>query len=294
MMQRPLVSVIVPAYNSEKYIRETLDSVCNQLFKDFEVIIVDDGSTDNQRDIILSFCNADPRFRYLFLENQGVSSARNTGYNHSSGSYVAFLDADDVWLPDNLSSKLEKFESGDFGLVHSDASQIDGMSNTIEGVMVGREGELLINMLKWEGTQVPGPSSILVKRSVLQSIGLFDTRLSTSADHDFFLRVASKFKIGHVDKMTWKYRLHGFNMHKRISLMENDVLFVYEKASVNKLFGSYWFERKCYSTMYLILAASWAGDGKNRLRAAYYIFLALISHPASLTNLLNRISKRWI
>lgn len=292
-MQRPLVSVIIPAYNSERYIEEALASVRNQTFIDFEVIVVDDGSTDNQRGIILSYCKADPRFRYLFLENQGVSAARNMGFNHSSGCYAAFLDADDVWLSNNLSCKLEKFESGDYGLVHSDASMIDARSNLKEGKMVGCEGELLTNILKWEGTQVPGPSSILVKRSVLQSVGLFDSRLSTSADHDFFLRVSAKYKIGHVTKITWKYRLHGSNMHKKISLMEHDVLFVYEKASANKLFGSYWFEKKCYSIMYLILAASWAGDGKSRFRAGRYIFMALICHPASLINILNRITKRW-
>ena len=292
-MQRPLVSVIIPAYNSELYIKETLASVSKQTFTEFEVIVIDDGSTDSQREIILSYCIADPRFRYLFLENQGVSGARNTGFNHSSGAYVAFLDADDVWLPDNLSSKLEKFEKGDYGLVHSDASLIDGMSNMKEGTMVGREGELLTNMLTWDGTQVPGPSSILVKRSVLQSVGLFDSRLSTSADHDFFLRVSAKYKIGHVTKITWKYRLHGANMHKKISLMEHDVLFVYEKASVNKLFSSYWFEKKCYSIMYLILAASWAGDGKSRFKAGHYVLIALVCHPGSIVNIVNRITKRW-
>jgi glycosyltransferase involved in cell wall biosynthesis len=292
-MKRPVVSVIIPAYNSKRYIEETINSVLAQTYTDFEMIVVDDGSTDSQRDCIFQYCKADDRVRYVYQQNKGVSAARNTGFNHSTGDYVAFLDSDDVWMPNNLSAKLAKFESGNFGLVHSDGFLIDENSQSKEGVMVGREGSLLTDMLEWSGTQVPGPSSILVKREVLQSIGLFDTNLSTSADHDFFLRVAFQFKIGRVPKPTWKYRLHDANMHKIIPLMEKDVLFVYRKASDNNLFKSFWFEKACYATMYLILAASWAGDGGNKTRATYFVLRALIIHPSSISNIINRISKRW-
>ncbi len=293
-MESPLVSVIIPAFNSERYIEETIASVLTQTYTKFEVIVVDDGSTDGQRDCIYKWCNSDSRIRYIYRPNQGVSAARNTGFNHSRGTYVAFLDADDVWLPDNLSSKVSKFEIGNYGLVHSDGYLMDENSMDKEGFMIGREGLLLKDMLKWSGTQVPGPSSILVKREVLQTIGLFDTNLSTSADHDFFLRVAARFNIGRVSRPTWKYRLHPSNMHKNIPLMERDVLYVYKKASSNKLFSNYWFEKECYAIMYLILAASWAGDGRNKARALYFISLALFTHPRAITNIINRLLKRWI
>jgi glycosyltransferase involved in cell wall biosynthesis len=292
-MDHPGVSVIIPAYNCKRFIEETIDSVLKQTYVNFELIVVDDGSTDGQRDCIFGYCNSDPRVRYVYQENKGVSAARNTGFNHSSGMYVAFLDSDDVWMANNLSIKLAKFEEGDFGLVHSDGYLIDENSIGKEGVMTGREGDLLSDMLKWNGTQVPGPSSILVKREVLQAIGLFDTNLSTSADHDFFLRVASRYRIGRVPNPTWKYRLHGANMHKIIPLMEKDVLFVYKKASDNYLFNDFWFERACYATMYMILAASWAGDGGNKLRAIFFVCRALVSHPSSISNIFNRILRRW-
>lgn len=292
-MNTPVVSVIIPAYNSQRYIEETIQSVLNQIYTNFELIVVDDGSTDGQRDLIFKFCNSDSRVRYVYQQNSGVSAARNTGFNHSTGRYVAFLDSDDVWLPDNLSTKLAKFETGNFGLVHSDAYTMDELSENMSALMSGREGNLLHDMLLWTGTQIPGPSSILVKREVLLSIGLFDTNLSTSADHDFFLRVASRFKIGRVSKTTWKYRLHGANMHKNISLMEKDILFLYAKASANRLFKGYWFEHICFSNMYLILAASWAGDGQNKSRASHFVMRALLSHPVSIKNIFNRIANRW-
>lgn len=275
----PLVSVIIPAYNAKRFIQETIDSVLNQEYSNFELIVVDDGSTDGLIDFILSFCQKDGRVRCISLPNNGVSAARNTGFNHSRGSFLAFLDADDVWMPNNLSLKIEKFKQGNFGLVHSDALLIDEKSKNLEGLMAGKEGYLLNDILAWTCTQVPGPSSILVKREVINEIGLFDTNLSTSADNDFFLRVSSRFIIGHVEKATWKYRLHPGNMHKRIPSMEKDVIFVYKKATRKGLFKSYWFKRNCFSNMYLILGASWAGDGRNKIKAIQFLILAFFQSP---------------
>ncbi|HTH54664.1 MAG TPA: glycosyltransferase family 2 protein [Cyclobacteriaceae bacterium] len=289
----PLVSVVIPAYNASKYIAETIESVLGQTFKDLEIIVVDDGSTDNQFDLIFPFCLRDARVKYIYHNNQGVSTSRNSGFAHASGKYIAFLDADDIWLPNNLSSKLEKFEKGNFGLVHSDGHLIDEHSEMKHGLMSGNEGYLLKDILEWKRTQIPGPSSILVKREVLCSVGLFDSGLSTSADHDFFLRVASNYAIGRVAYPTWKYRLHENNMHKNIRLMEKDVLYVYKKASANNLFNSKWFEKKCYATMYMILAASWAGDGSNKLRGIYFGVLALLEHPHSVVDIGKRILRKW-
>ena len=290
-MDSPIVSVIIPAYNSSKYIAETIKSVLSQTFKNFELIIVDDGSTDDQQEIIQKYCESEIRIRSIYQENQGVSFARNAGFNHSKGKFIAFLDADDIWLEDNLQLKLDKFEQDDFALVHSDSYLIDENSKLLNGMMTGNEGMLLHEILKWKEAQVPGPSSILVKREVIGTVGLFDTNLSTSADHDFFCRLAALYKIGRVAKPTWKYRVHSQNMHKNIALMERDILTVYRKISRLKLFKSFWFKRTCYANMYLILAASWAGDGKNMTRGLYYTMLAILSHPGSILNIVNRLTR---
>ncbi len=291
-MSAPLVSVIIPAYNSANYIVDTINSVLQQSMQDFEIIVVDDGSTDQLKEVLAPFIR-NKQIEYIEQVNQGVSAARNHGYKKSQGQYIAFLDADDVWLNDNLEARLNKFKFGDFGLVHADAFVIDGHSNKLPQILSGNEGNLLNDILAWNGTQVPGPSSILLKREVIQKVGLFDEQLSTSADQDFFIRVAVRYKIGRVDKPTWMYRIHENNMHKNIARMEHDVLRVFKKASEENLFHSTSFKRQCFSKMYLILAASWAGDGKNVKRGFYFLLKAVATRPGILINIAERLIKKW-
>lgn len=290
----PLVSVIIPAYNCERFISETIESVINQTFRDFELLIIDDGSTDGQKKIIDQFVARDVRVKYIYQKNQGVSAARNNGFKQSQGKFIAFLDSDDVWLPENLQLKLNKFGSGNVGLVHSDASIINESSEKMESTLSGMEGDLLDSLLLWDGTQIPGPSSILIKREVINAIGLFDENLSTAADKDFFFRVAAQFKIGRVRQVTWQYRMHLDNMHKNLVIMEEDVLFLYQKARYLKLFHSKAFERKCFSAMYLILAATWAGDGNNLKRSFLFVWQAIKCDPRVIFKVVRRALNRWI
>lgn len=290
----PLVSVIIPAYNAGEYIGETLQSVLRQTIHDFEIVVVDDGGTDNQKEVIAAFVEKDSRVKYIYQSHRGVSAARNTGFRLSKGKFIAFLDSDDVWLPENLKVKLEKLERENIGLVHSDATVIDAHSEDVNTTLSGMEGELLNELLLWDGTQIPGPSSILVKREVIDAVGLFDEDLSTSADKEFFFRVAAKFRIGRIQQTTWKYRLHGNNMHKKISTMESDVLLMYEKARNLNLFHSKRFERKCFSAMYMILAACWAGDEGNFKRGLFFAIKAIKSDPAVIFSIGRRVLQRWL
>ncbi|MCD4680085.1 MAG: glycosyltransferase, partial [Bacteroidales bacterium] len=113
-MHHKLVSIIIPLYNAEKYIKETLDSVLSQSYSNWECIIVDDGSTDSSKKIALEYCAKDARFKYFHQPNSGPSAARNHGLKISSGDYIQYLDADDVIFPERLklmvtqSDKLEK------------------------------------------------------------------------------------------------------------------------------------------------------------------------------------------
>jgi glycosyltransferase involved in cell wall biosynthesis len=291
-MKSPLISIIIPAYNSSRFIEETVFSVLAQTYKEFELLIVDDGSTDSQSEIVQKIAQQDSRVNCFYQQNKGVSAARNFGFSKSSGEYIAFLDSDDVWLPDNLKLKLDKFRLGNYGLVHSDAIIIDENSDMTEEKLQGGEGMILQDMLAWEGTRIPGPSSVLVKRMVIDEIGLFDENLSTSADQDFFFRIAARFEVGRVPEVTWKYRVHSGNMHSNISLMEKDVLYVYQKAYSNNLFKSEGFARKCFAKMYLILAASWAGDGKNFKRAFYFLSRAVLKRPGIIIHVSKRVIKK--
>jgi glycosyltransferase involved in cell wall biosynthesis len=270
-MEAPVVSIIIPAYNASRYIEETILSVQCQFVQNWELIIVDDGSTDNQNDLIERLTADDPRIRLVMQTNRGVSAARNKGLELSNGRYIAFLDSDDIWLPNNLSEKLLKFEQGDFGLVHSNAAVIDTKGGLTGAMLEGKEGDLLEDLLSWNGPHVPGPSGVLVRRDVIASVGVFDVSLSTSADFDFFIRIASKFMVGQVPMVTWRYRVHSGNMHSNIQAMEHDVLLVFRKSSAAGLFKSPKFERKCRAKMYSVLGRSWMGDGKSFFRGLAFI-----------------------
>jgi glycosyltransferase involved in cell wall biosynthesis len=289
-MKDTLVSVIIPAYKAGQYIKETIQGVLDQTHTNFELIIVDDGSPDNQAEVIAPIAASDTRIQYIKQENGGVSSARNHGYRLSKGSFLAFLDADDLWLPNNLELKLAKFSSDTaLGLVHSDMAIMNGHSKLTGETKNGKEGYILDDLLSWNGTCVPTPSSILVKREVLEKVGNFDLELSNAADQEFFFRVAKDYKIGRVPTITWWYRVHDDQMHSNIPVMEKDALLAYQRAEEHGLFKSKSFRNECFANMYLIMGASWWGDGQNKFKGLQYIFKAIFIYPATIGKLFKKV-----
>jgi glycosyltransferase involved in cell wall biosynthesis len=289
-MKDTLVSVIIPAYKAGQYIKETIQGVLDQTHTNFELIIIDDGSPDNQADVIAPIAASDPRIQYIKQKNGGVSSARNHGYRLSKGSFLAFLDADDIWLPNNLELKLAKFSSDTaLGLIHSDMAIMDGNSKLTGETKSGKEGHILDDLLSWNGTCVPTPSSILVKREVVEKVGNFDLKLSNAADQEFFFRVAKAYKIGRVPAITWWYRVHDNQMHSNIPVMEKDALLAYQRAEEHGLFKSKSFRNECFANMYLIMGASWWGDGQNKLKGLQYIFKAILIYPSTIGKLFKKV-----
>lgn len=291
-MHQPLVDIIIPANNSGLYIEETIQSVTNQTYNNYILWIIDDGSNDNTREIVHRIAYNNSKIKYLYQKNSGVSAARNKGFSISNGEYIAFLDADDIWLKDNLQLKveyLEKYKETD--LVHSDTAVVDSNGSRTGETKSGKEGFILDDLLAWNGTCIPAPSSILCRREVIKKTGGFDTQLSTGADQDFFFRVASKYKIGRINQITWEYRIHDNNMHSNISLMEHDTLLTYKKAKKNNLFKSNAFRDYCFSNMYTILAGSWYHNGKNPFKAMKYIIKSIITYPPALLKIASKIKK---
>ncbi len=278
----PLVSIIIPAYKAAAYIEETINSVLQQTYQHWELLIVDDGSPDHQDDLIWPYVEADKRVQYVQQQNSGVSVARNNGFSQSKGELIAFLDADDVWLPQNLEKKIALFhQDPDLGLVHSDLAVIDSASNLTGEIKCGKAGYILDDLLAWTGTCVPTPSSILVKREVVEKVGGFDPKLSNAADQEFFFRVANAYKIGRVPEVTWHYRIHANNMHSNIEVMERDALLAYQRAEENNLFKTKAFRNQCFANMYWIVGASWWGDGKNKTKGLRYLLKATRTNPAA-------------
>ncbi|VAW58681.1 Putative N-acetylgalactosaminyl-diphosphoundecaprenol glucuronosyltransferase [hydrothermal vent metagenome] len=181
----PLVSVIMPAYNSEKYIRRALESVFSQTYIHYELIVVDDGSSDSTKDIILEY---DDKLRYLHQSNRGASSARNYGIESSKGSLVAFLDSDDLWYPEKLKAQVDAYlNEPEAALIHT---EVDKQFN-FNGFIAIREQDMLavhkpfIEIFKATNLKTP---SVMIPRTILDSVGLFNIDLPTAEDKDLFLR----------------------------------------------------------------------------------------------------------
>jgi len=132
-MSTELVSVIIPAYNSEKYISDTIDSVLNQTYKNLEIIVVDDGSTDNTEKVVKEKLSNFSNFKFLKQCNLGSAEARNLGIRNSNGNYIAFLDADDLWLPQKIEKQIKFFlNNPDYGLVFTRRKIITPYGKIIE------------------------------------------------------------------------------------------------------------------------------------------------------------------
>ncbi len=290
-VKNTLVSVIIPAYKAGAYLIETVESVLAQTHQNFELLIIDDGSPDKQAELLAPLVASDDRIQYIKQKNGGVSSARNHGFGLSKGEYLAFLDADDVWLPQNLELKLAKFATdAAFGLVHSDMAIVDEKTKLTGETKSGKEGYILNDLLAWNGTCVPTPSSILVKRAAVEKIGLFDLKLSNAADQEFFFRMAKAYKIGRVPQVTWYYRVHSNQMHSNIPVMERDALRAYQLAEKNQLFESKKFRNLCFSNMYMIMGASWWGDGHSKIQGFKYLAKAVWVYPPAIKKVLRKFT----
>lgn len=276
----PLVSIIIPVYNAEKYISDTISSVLTQTHQDWEMIIVDDGSTDNSMTKIKQYSQNDSRIKIILKTNSGVSDSRNAGILISKGDFIAFLDADDVWLDANLENKIEYLKSNNAHAVYSDCEVIDENSNAKNILFKTKEKPTLDDILLLEGNYITAPSGTIFKKEVFNTIGLFDEKLSNNADQDIWIRLlANNFEIALLNNKLWKYRVHSNNMSSNIQLLEKDSLYMFNKARENNIFKSFVFQKKCFSRLYLMLAGSWWKNDGNKIRGLFFLIKSLLSYP---------------
>lgn len=278
-MNQPQVSVIIPNYNYANYLRETIDSVLNQTYVNIEIIVVDDGSKDGSKKILESYGR---KIKVIFQKNQGVSAARNNGIAESKGEYVAFLDADDVWLPKKIEKQIEKFSADkELGLVHVGVEEIDDKGNFLNKKIDGMEGWVSDELLLFRRPVLGGGGSgMMIPRKVFDEIGGFDLRLATSADWDLCYQVSSLYRIGFVPDILLKYRIHGSNMHGNISRMEHEMLIGYKKAFSKNDKKVRQLKRMAYGNLHQVLAGSYfrAGNYAAFIRTA---FKSLIFKPSN-------------
>jgi glycosyltransferase involved in cell wall biosynthesis len=288
----PLVSVIIPNYNYAQYLPQALDSVVAQTYPNVEIIVVDDGSTDESHAILRKYRD---RIRLFQQHREGVSVARNRGAQESKGELIAFLDADDLWLPTKLERQVAKFiEDPDIGLVHCGWEAIDKSGVVSDPHLDGMDGwvakELLL--LRRPAVHVVG-SGAVVTRDVFEKIGGFDTRLSTSADWDFSYRVAISRRVAFVPEVLVQYRQHGTNMHANIRLMEHDTLLAFSKAFTSGNREIQQLRRQSYGNLHMILAGSFFRAGQ-KADFARHALKSLWLTPGNIKRLLGYPLRRYL
>ncbi len=210
----PAVSIIVATYNYGRYLAGALDSALAQTFTDFEVVVVDDGSTDETAEVILPYL-ADARVRYYRTANRGQPAAKNFGIRSARGPLIAFLDADDLWLPAKLQRQMALLRSDPgLGVVYTrrllidpDGRQLDGPQPALYRGLV-LEAVFLRNIICF--------SSTLVRRAVFAEAGYFDEDLPLAIDYDLWLRVARAYRFDYVDEPLVKYRTGHANLSSRV------------------------------------------------------------------------------
>lgn len=208
-----LVSVIVPCYNGQEFIGEAIESVINQTYQNWELIIIDDGSTDESKKVMDRYLH-DKRIQYIRHDkNKGISATRNTGIITSRGEYIAFLDQDDIWLPEKLERQLELFKKSNskIGLVYTDVYFIDsngkifGQRNP-RNVVWGKTKEVILKELFLQSPITM--CSTMFRKKCFDQLGLLDEDLFGCDDYDIYLRVASKFGIRYIPLPLAKRRYH--------------------------------------------------------------------------------------
>lgn len=220
------VSIIIPAYNQGHFLAEAIDSVLAQTYPDFEILVVDDGSTDDTAVVAQSY--TDSRVRYIYKENGGLSSARNAGLRHASGEYISYLDSDDCFLPDKLALLVAELKAHpDVGLVAGQALPIDEYGRQV--------GIKFDKALPEDSTQLllGNPlhvGSVLLRREWQEQVGFFDETLRSYEDWDMWLRLAlAGCQMRFLQEPVSLYRFHSAQMTRDGRQMTTATFAVLEK-----------------------------------------------------------------
>jgi len=220
----PKISVIIPTHNRAHLVCETIDSVLTQTYTNYEIIVVDDGSTDNTKEVLERYGK---KIRYFYQENQGQATASNYAVRQSKGDYLAFIDDDDLWLPEKLEQQVKVLEKyPDLHLVCSDCYALRENGNLVRWNKKKTKEDTFQSI--FDGNFIIHPT-VMLRKKCFEDVGGYDTRLRTTIDYDLWLRLIRKYKFRHMSIPLTKYRLHSQNMHKNIKQKLKDHLYIFSK-----------------------------------------------------------------
>lgn len=281
-MNNPLVSIVIPCYNAEKYIEETIQSVLNQSETDLEIIVINDGSTDNSAQIVNAF--SDKRIQLINQKNQGVSAARNLGLNKAKGTYIVFFDADDIMCDTFIEDRLKSIHGSDNIGCCSNVIFIDEEGTLINDNIAksASEPSQIINFIP---DTITCPSGYLYKSMFLKENGiLFNTKLQSSADKFFLLEILEKGNIKFIEASPFYYRIINNSMSHQITkkLISDQIAYFYQVKYKFKV--KYNLKPAFFSRLNYTIGVS-NYHLKNYLNALYYLNKSFFLSPKTLISL---------
>ena len=274
------VSIIIPAYNAARWIDDTLKSLIAQTHKNWEAIVVDDGSTDDTARRVSG--TGDPRIRCVAQANAGVSVARNRGLAEAQGAYIAFLDADDAMYPTNLETKLSALHRSGADWAFSDVQPCNAALQPVGARWSGRSNDLALSLLNGDRAGIDAPcSNLLARRACFNTLG-FDPSLSNAADKDMAFQLAKHRTYIHVPEALVLYRVVPGSMSHSVALFEADLIRFLKKREMAGDLDDPGLRRQAWAYAYRSISGSWWHQGGRPMKAIAPLLRALLLRPSLL------------
>jgi glycosyltransferase involved in cell wall biosynthesis len=276
----PTVSAVIPAHNAAQYLPDAIESVLSQTSPVGECIVVDDGSTDGTAAAARAF---EGEVRLIEQHNAGPAAARNRGVSASSGDFLAFLDADDRWLPERIERQVAALaQDPRFAAVVCAMQVVDGSMRPV-GVIQQRPDVSVEDMLTWRTMLCPTPSSLLIERRCFEAIGGFDERIFGSEDWLLTFRLVARRALTAIPDPLVQYRIHETNISSSAERLEREMLRAYQAVfsdsrappEVRRL------RRKAYANLHRVIAGAYFAEG-NLTAFAREALVSLATHPSTL------------
>jgi glycosyltransferase involved in cell wall biosynthesis len=274
--QTPKVTIVIPAYNAMGYLPETMETILNQTYTDFEALVIDDGSTDNVVEWVSQL--KDSRVKIVSQANQGVSTARNQGIELARGEYVAFSDADDLWEPTKLAKQVNRLDQDSVvGLVYVWTALAD-QNGIPTGRVISSDAEGNVWRQLTALNMVCCGSTPLVRRCCFETVGLFALDIGFSEDWDMWLRIAAEYPFAVVKEPLLRYRQHQKNASRNCQLMLEGSRIIIERTFKSASTELLHLRNRSYGCIYLYLA--WrAIEDMDYQQSTYFRSLAIAHHP---------------
>jgi glycosyltransferase involved in cell wall biosynthesis len=273
------VSVIIPAYNKADFTIRTVESVLKQTYRNIEIIVIDDGSTDNTKEKLKCFGE---KIKYIFKKNGGACSARNLGIEKASGEYIALLDCDDIYYPNKIETSVLCLESDpDYGFISTASYHIDENDNIVTiwpDTKHPPSGWIFSRILM---NNIICNSTVLVKKACFQQVGNFDEKIFIPADYDMWIRLAEIYKAGYISEKLTGYRVSDNYTFYNIEQSLEEGMYLIKKNVKKGYLPSTAIQNKCYFRIYYLHALYFGASGNSEKAVEYFL-------KAAKSNIFNR------